>query len=239
MASIRTYRRQIESIFGHLSYEEEKEMSVVTYSAGETILTENAVDDASFFYILQGVAEGRKTSVENISRGTYYVPTKLEKGDFVGLFEALQSEPRRRNLGIYAKSDVVALKISQYQLFRWIDGNPTVIKNVFSAILSLSWRQRETITSIHIHSTHVRTAYHLRMLHAVYLRSCYEENYTGSLRILDTRQELSTAVGCSVRTIDRVVSDFREMGMIDIRKGKIYIDFAQADRLQKYIELST
>lgn len=232
MSSLSSYQGEIEAIFGHLTEDNRKEFSIVNYAAGTALMEENALDDLSFFYILSGVAEGKKVLADE---STCNVPIKIEKGDFVGLYEALHGGPKRRTLGIYAKSDVKALKITQAQLHHWIQKDPAVMTNIVIRVLSMSWKQRESLLSANIHSLHIRLAYLLRNLYHIYLRSCYEEGYTGGVRILDTRQELSAGIGCSVRTVDRIVSGYKDKGLISIRRGKIYINHAQSVAISNYI----
>ncbi len=226
---------EIEAIFGTLTEEDRETLSVIHYAAGDPLMEENTFDDSAFFYILRGVAEGKRIFTDDTNDSMCYVPIKIKKGDFVGVFEALQNGPKRREIGVFAKSDVTALKVTQAQLYRWINRDSEVLNRIVQKLLAIAWRQRDVISCTNTNSTQIRFAYQLRYLYGLYLHSCYDEGYTGSVRILDTRQDMSIATGCSVRTIDRIVSQFKTKGLISIRRGKIYINDSQQHTLTEYI----
>lgn len=239
MTEGRKYYRNIKKIFGTLPDDEIENLCIVHYAAGEPLMEENAIDDASFYYLLEGVAEGRRIMPIRSTASAYHIPVKIEKGDFVGLYEALQNEPKRRRMGIYAKSNVTALKITRNQFYRWVQRDPTIFNNLVSQILLLSWHQQDLINGTNGYGTHIRLAFHLRNLYSLYRSSCYDEEYTGPVRILDTRQEMSVAIGSSVRTVYRIIDEFKSLDFISILRGKIYINEEQIERLSDYIAVNS
>lgn len=206
------------------------------FPAGTPLMEEDSYDDSALYYILEGVAEGRSSTLSDVEEGLYYVPIKVGRGGFTGFFEAAQEKPTRRKIGIYAKTDVVALKISQGLLYRWARFKPELLLRIFSGILTGSWKQRDVVSNVSSFHSGIKLAVHLRYLYNIYLRSCYPPGYTGGVRIVDTHRELGYATGCSIRTIDRCITRLEEAECLTLRRGKIYIDAPHYEALLRFIE---
>lgn len=220
----------------HLSAEDYREMRIRRFPAGSALMEESCFDDNAVYYMLEGVGEGSCSILKDLENGLYYVPIKLEKNSFVGISEALEPTPVKRLISIFAKSDVVALKIPKAQLHRWAREKPEFLMIVFSKVLALSWKQRAVVSSCNSHGTDVKLAAHLQYLYTIYASSCYPPGYEGEVRLLDTHQEIAHAVGCSGRTVDRAINSLSKSGRITIRRGKIHIDKAQYEALLRYVE---
>lgn len=61
----------------------------------------------------------------------------------------------------------------------------------------------------------------------------FERN--GVLRLNSTRQELSDSSGLCVKTINRAVKKFEEIGWISRQGNKIFVDREQYDKIQAYV----
>ena len=220
----------------HLDREDYREMSILRFRAGSALMEESCCDDNAAYYLLDGVGEGSCSILKDLENGLYYVPIKLEKDSFVGVSETLEATPAKRAISIFAKSDVVALRIPKALFHRWAREKPDFLMIVFKKVLSLSWKQRAVVSSCNSHSTDVKLAAYLQYLYQIYSASCCPPGYTGPVRLLDTHQEIAHAVGCSGRTVDRAINSLNKSGRITIRRGKIHIDKAQYEALLRYVE---
>ncbi len=231
------YKTAYDFFSPHLSDKDFEQLSICRFPAGKLLMKEANCDDNAAYYLLEGVGEGVCSTVQDQENdGLYYVPTKLEKDSFVGFSEAIEKTLMERTISIRAKSDVTALKIPKKVIHRWGREKTEFLMVIFKKILSHSWRQRAVVSSSNSHSTDIRLALHLQYLYQIYANSCYPPGYAGSVRLLDTHQEIACAIGCSGRTVDRAITSFSKQGRITVKRGKIHLDRAQYQALWEYIE---
>ncbi|MDD6324328.1 MAG: Crp/Fnr family transcriptional regulator [Lachnospiraceae bacterium] len=59
------------------------------------------------------------------------------------------------------------------------------------------------------------------------------------LRIQFTRQEISSKLGCSIRTTNRVIASLQNDGLFTLKHGKIWISSAQSRQIQERLQTLT
>lgn len=238
MVDIKQYaqaQKLVETLPPHLV----TQLSLVHMKRDDILMTQNAMDDGAFYLILSGVCESEILPSTPMNTGVYYLPMKLEKGSFVGLREALQSQSVQRLAQISAKTDVVALKFPRSILLDLAEVCPQTLLDIWAETLASSWLRRN-ITSTHRGiSPEATLASHLLQLYQIYSGSCYKDGHDAWVKIMDTREELSLLSNCSVRTINRAISRLKEEGYLSIRGGKIYMCASQYQAMNAFVEIQS
>ncbi len=220
--------------FRQLSEDELRRFEIRQYAPKDFLIQEDRPRDMSLFLLLKGVCVADKLKLSN----DYYFSTyRVLPGEFIGLYEIISPRQMNRSISIRAKTVATALCIPGMEFMRWQTEHPELYNWVIAEVLANRYRAHTFQANTFKLTTYSAGAYYLHSLYMEYRSACYPKSYTGAVRIWDTRSEIGNALALNVRSVDRIINKFLEMGMVDIKKGKIYIDEEQAEILKNYIDL--
>ncbi len=217
------------SQFQELDQRSLQNFSIREFAPKEPIISANTMTPMDLFLILQGVCVVSKAVANH--KTWFSTPYRITPGDFVGLVEVISPVPIKRRAHVIAKTPVTAVAIPGYEVKRWQTENKNLYNNVIVKTLDTQFNNRDMLYHCASFHSSLAGAHYLHYLYEIYSKSCYPRDYDGPVRIWETHQDLGAALICNVRTIDRLVSSFQKKGLIDIRKGSIYISRAQDQML--------
>ncbi len=202
------------------------------YAPGKFLIQEDRLKDMTLFLLLKGVCVADKLKPGE----EYYFSTyRVLPGEFIGLYEIISSHQTKRSISIRAKTAVTSLCIKGSEFMSWQTEYPQLYNWVIAEVLSSRYRAHTVQVNAFKLSTYSAGAYYLYNLYTEYRNACFSQEYNGPIRIWDTRSEIGNALAINVRSVDRIIKRFAELGMIDILKGKIYIDAKQSEMLKEYV----
>ncbi len=179
---------------------------------------EEGESSSSLYFVKSGQIKGFKAHPD----GKELIISVYKVGDFFGFESILQNEP-------YAES-AVALEDSELTLISKTDflaiiyGQVDIAKS-FISLLCRKVKEKETqLLHLAYNSIRQRTAETLLKLHAV-------QPTEATLKI--AREDLAKMVGTATESVIRVLSDFKDEGLLDITNGKISIK--QSGKLEQVI----
>ncbi len=207
-------------------------MSIHSYQAGAFLIQETQITEHMLFLLLSGVCiADRLTPWEENFFSTY----RVLPGEFIGLYEVIAPRLIKRSVSVRAKTPVSALSITGTQLMRWQTQYPSIYNWIITEVLSSQYRKHTILINTIRLNTSVGGAYYLSKLYLEYRDACYPPEFHGSVKIWETHAEISNALACDIRSVDRIVHEFSRMGLIDCVKKKIHIDSKQNNLLIEYI----
>lgn len=200
----------------------------VAYERREYLIREGDFGRMDLFYIVSGVCINDLLVQLG---GNFFLARKIQPGEFIGLQEIISLTPRRRETSVIAKTPVTALRIPGKDLLRWQVDQPGFYNYVVSSVLDTHFDHRALNVNCASKDTTKAGCYYLLYLYQAYLKGCHPPGYEGPVKIWDTRQEIAQALSRDVRSVDRMLKDLREEGVITVDTGKIFIDNKQAASL--------
>ena len=222
------------SIFQGLDETILERFAIREFQPKEHIIVANTLTPLNLFLILRGVCVVSKAIINYDTWCS--TPYRITSGDFVGLIEAISPIPIKRMAYVTAKSPVVTLEIPYDEVRRWQTEEPELYNIAVIRTLDKQFNTRDILYHCSSLRAPLAGAYYFQYLYEIYQKSCYPENYRGPVRIWETHQDLSDAIVRNIRTIDRLISDFQNMGMLDIVKKSIYINHEQYLLICQYIK---
>lgn len=221
--------------FRQLNEAEQSLIDVRSYAPREFLIQEDRPKDMSLFFLLKGVCVADKLKPgQDVYFSTYHVLP----GEFIGLFEIISPKQVKRSISIRAKTAVTALRINGVEYMRWQSAHPELYNWVIAEVLSNRYRAHTLQVNAFKLNTYSAGAYYFHNLYTEYRDACYSPDYEGEVKIWDTRTEIGAALALNVRSVDRIINRFLELGMMEIRRGKIYITKKQASQLEASIDVS-
>lgn len=223
-------------IFAQLDDTALKHCSIRHYQPKSIIVSANSLSDFNLFLVLKGVCLISSTTFSTTSNSTFWcsAPYRVTPGEFFGICEIISPTVIKRQASITAKTPVTLLAIEGQEFLRWQTEYPKLYNTVIFQILNKHYSIRNMLTYYTSSSSNHAGAQYLYYLYLTYKQGCHEDSYLGPVRIWETQKEISTAIAKNVRSVERMLSTFKEQGMINISRGKLYINAAQAKLLSSY-----
>lgn len=190
------------------------------YAAGTPLITTDETCSHVFF-LLKGRLQATEEHVgETPYRFTEMVPSPVQ---VIGDFE-LFTGVNKRYITLMALEPCLFLVMPADSYLYWIKNDANAL---FLRIQSL-------MTETSSQSRHERQYLFLdnraRFLH--YLQNEVRKAGNHSCVIRDTREEMATKIGCSIRTLNRVIQSLKKEGAISIDRGKVKLNARQAELLR-------
>lgn len=164
------------------------------------------------YFVVSGKVKTQKMSID----GKELITEIYSKGDFFG-FEAILSEGRYTD---HAKAfeDSTLITIPKNDFFQLIYSNKQIAKKFIEMLSKKIVQKEEDLLVLAYSSVRQRTAESLIAIHKKFNPN-NEEDYP----IKISREELSNIIGTATETVIRVVSEFKEDGLVELKAGKIII----------------
>lgn len=157
--------------------------------------------------------------------GKEYISDIFTQGDYFGYVALLEDQPYRETAVALEPTDLLLIPKEKFLQQIFDDHQVTL---TFIRLLSQALDQKEERLLQLAYSS-------LRKRVAAALVEMYTRNASsGSQPIPVTREELAQYIGTAKESTIRILSDFRDEGLIQIRSGKIYIPDLQKLKDLKY-----
>lgn len=199
-------------------------MNTVTFATGEPLM--NTFDRCTYVYIL---LKGRLKAIEERICDTPYHFTEIMPIEIVGDYE-LFTGAKGRYVTVAAAEPSLLLAIQAGSYLSWIrqDAN------------ALFLRTRMLLQQVSAQGLSERQRFfwdnRARFLSFLTLECRKAGETSFPHRVKYNREELSSLVGCSVRTSNRIIKQLIEEGLIGSYRGKIRIEKKHYDRILEHIE---
>lgn len=150
------------------------------------------------------------------------------EGDFFG-YEAILSEGKHTD---HAKAfeDSTLITIPKKGFYQLIYNNKQIAKKFIEMLSKKVVQKEENLLKLAYSSVRQRTAETLISIHKKF-NLTNDEN--SPIKI--SREELSNIIGTATETVIRVVSEFKEEGLIELKLGKIVINsISKLEQISKW-----
>lgn len=185
-----------------------------SYPANETLISTD--DSCSHIYIL---LKGRLQAIEEQASDTDFRFTEISAIEIIGDFE-LFSQTTARVITLTTLERSLCIMISAKAYLAWIkDDSHALFIRVRMLVTQLMEQTRSDRRNFFLDN---RT----RLLQILY-NECSIAPSSADYAIRDTRTTVAARMGCSVRTVNRMVSQLCAEGYISLVRGKIRISQAQ------------
>lgn len=214
----------LNKLLGSLPYKELSKLDLVTYNPGEEILKENTVPDKVVI-----IVEGFCSVTRPVSHGYLEVIYKVEGVDIIGFTEILNGD-NAYLATVSADIRTKAIVIPRELFWSWLDSYPSfsieIIRILSSRLHKVVELQNEYLNN---------PAYNRVVRYFVNnYKACIEQSGLAlkTVEFTESRKELSYIMGLNIRTINRVLKELKDEGLIDIKSGNIYISEIQLEKLK-------
>ncbi|MBC7486907.1 MAG: response regulator [Cytophagaceae bacterium] len=165
----------------------------------------------NFIYFIN---KGKVKTYKTDKLGNEFITGLHKEGDFLGYIDLLENSSYTESAMALEEAEVCTIKRDDF--FALIYNNRD-IANKFIKMLSDSVIEREErLLKLAYQSVRKRVAEAL-----IQLQNKYKKEETANFTIAISRDDLSGLVGASKETVIRMLSDFKEEGMIEVAGSKI------------------
>lgn len=219
----------LQELFADFEDTDLKKIDVVYYASDMKIIRRNST--SNYVYLIVSGMCGVFNELDNGESICYY---KISSYDVIGLSEVLV-ENDVRNADIQTLTDVVALKIDKVDLKRFMVKYPDFYNKIMYNIIKRLHHALRNHIECRKYSAHANVVSYLINGYNLY-KKIYGENYTGDVKINETRNMISDFIGISIRSINNCIEVLKNKNLVTVKLGKIYISFEQYIKLVKYKE---
>lgn len=195
---------------------------MIRVAAGKNIMKAQEPCD-KVYILLEGIAQG----VDEQTVGRIFPFFEFRPPEIIGDFEIFAEIPCYR-ASIYAVETCRLLVIHRKQYLEWMQKD----------VNALFIRTKILMKQMADQSQQNRRYYFLQGIDRLilYLVGSYEKipDRTGC-RIRKTRNEISSELGCSLKTLNRSIKKLHDDGLIQLVSGKIYVTADQYEKLRASI----
>lgn len=198
-----------------------------TYPENHTLIS--ADDTCPYVYLL---LEGRLQAIEEHVIDEPYHFTEIKAIEIVGDFELFTSSTTRIiTLTTLEKSLFLVMSATDY--ISWIQ------KDVNALYIRAQMLIRQLVSQAQFDRRNFFLDNHTRFLY--FLSNEYHRisSGTSTVKIRYTRPEIANKLGCSVRTVNRIITELQTEGLIDLEHGKISINYNQYLSIQHVYDSSS
>lgn len=180
---------------------------------------------SAFVYILLA---GRLQALEERGSSGNDTFTEISSIEIVGDFELFTSRPKRLiTLITLEQSDFLIIPAADY--LDWIKSDTA----------ALFIRTQMLIRQLTAQNRFERQNFLLdnksRLLHFLLDQFQKRKDLSVPLKILLTRPQLSDKIGCSIRTINRIISQLQQQNLIHMNHGKIQVNQDQYNQIKQLV----
>ncbi len=173
------------------------------------------------------LCKGENRIINEFANGTIYMIEKNKPISFIGEVTLLAGN-LLSSVTIEAMTDCEIVYISLEDFDTWLDVDPKFLR-LLTEQISVKLYNSSSVRG-------ERQYYPTPYIVLKYLRkycSDKKECKNGSFLIEETRQQMSESMGVTVKTLNRVLSDFYKTELIGRKKGKISISQTQLEEIKQ------
>lgn len=191
-----------------------------TYPANHTLI--NADDSCPYVYIL---LEGRLQAIEEHAINGPYNFSEIKAIEIVGDFELFtKAATRIITLTTIEKSLFLVMAAADY--ISWIQ------KDTNALYIRTQMLIRQLVSQAQFDRRNFFLDNRTRFFHFLVNEYNQVSSRTSTVKIRYTRPEIANKLGCSVRTVNRIITELQTEGLIDLEHGKILINHNQYSSIQ-------
>jgi len=214
----------LQSFFAKCPDSFSSNIMLMTYPKNHILI--NTDDECAYVYIL---LEGRLQAIEERVINAPYSFTEISAIDIVGDFELFTKlSTRIITLTTLEKSLCLVIPASDYLAFIQNDAKALFIRTQMLI--------KELIAQTKFDRQNLFLDNRTRFLHFLYGECNRKSQDSFPILIKYTRQEIASKLGCSIRTINRIIQGLNAEGLLELKHGKIYIDISQYKTIHNYID---
>ncbi len=212
----------LESLFKGCPKRVLDSISIHSYKKNQLLI--NTSDKNHYVFIL---LKGRLQAIEEKICSKPYTFTELEAVDIVGDFE-LFAETDEYLVTLMTIEESVALRIPSTQYLNWMHSDNNAL------FLRTQMLMRQLSIQTQLQRQYLFVDNKTKFLLALRNECEKQESYPFILK--DTRESLASKVGCSVRTLNRVILSLQKENILSINHGKILINEFHHNKLESSIQ---
>lgn len=201
-----------------------RNISFRLFSANTTLISTDAL--CSSVYIL---LEGRLQAVEERLQIMNYAFTELTAFDIIGDYELFTNETTSI-ITLKTLEPVFCAVIPAKAYLNWIRNDAN----------ALFLRMQMLIHQVVDQTTFDRQNFFLnnreRFMLFLYRECVRKKTIETSTCITLTHIDIANKLGCSLRTVNRMIADFHQKNLFSLFHGKIHISFVQFEIIRKYVQ---
>lgn len=221
-------RPLLKQLFKEFQDEDLAHIELVYYAAGIPIIHKDS--SAEYVYIIVKGICGIFKELVNGEEFCYY---KISNLDVIGMSEILAEVNVSRHATIQTLTDVAAFKIKRVYVSQWMQKYPKFYNNLVRGVIN---RLHNTLIK-HVeckkYNSHANIVSYLIYSYELY-RHNYEDGYTESVKINETRDMIGNFLGISIRSINSSVEKLKNLDMINVKHGEIYMTKVQYENMIEY-----
>jgi CRP-like cAMP-binding protein len=183
----------------------------ISFKKKQVLFTEGELPDCLYF-LVSGKVKVYKTD----KNGNEYITTVCSDGEYIGYSNLLEGTVYSTSAQAMEDSQVCTIRKEDFLFLLYHNHD---VANQFIKMLSADVIQQEArMLNLAYHSVRKRVAQALLLF-----QSKYPLDRIESMEMFVTREDLSNLVGASKETVIRVLSDFKDEGLIRTTKNSITI----------------
>jgi len=184
--------------------------------AGEKIIEQG--DNIHNFYV---VLEGSIKVYYTATSGKSHIQNILEKGDIFGELEVLQEKPSICNVEAINASEILVIPRSAYRM--WLEKDFQFSLFINELICNKFYLKTKKISEDILYPLSFRLVNHILFLHEKHDSDVFEVS----------KSLIADELATSVRSLNRLIMDLNQRGLIDYEKNKLRILDYQGLRMEK------
>lgn len=201
-------------------------IKIKTYKTQDVII-EHCEESYYTYIILEGIC----CSSQDMKNGTRFILRKATVGDVVG-FMNVYGKNRDFSAQILARTKVIAARLPRTLMQACFGTYPDFSTTMSYRVIDRLQSFLSLISECNNYPSYLSLITYLEYNYLFYLRS-YPDQFTGPVRIMESRQNISDFLGIDVRSVQRLLARIKEEQLVTIPSRSIYINQAQYQALRK------
>lgn len=187
-------------------YEILKNISIKEYKKGEFLL-EQGNKQESFYIIVEGIFDIYTVS----ESGKKYLIQTCTKGDYIGELEIFENKPYVSN--VKARDNSKLIEIKRNYFLKWIGIDRNFSQYLMRTLCKSTYALCENTSN--------NTLYTLKQRMCEYLIDSINKSHESYIKI--KTDKLGDKMGVTQRSINRVLKQLKEKGVIDIKNSNVIV----------------
>lgn len=203
--------KKIYSIFKNCPYEILRSVQLKKYPEGKFVLEQGEIYN-TFYILVEGYAD---VFVESEQGKKYYIST-YDKGRFIGELEMFEQKPYMCR--IESRGEVTTLELARDRYLRWLECDYNFSQYILRILCSGTYSSMQKMG--------INTLYSLKSRICQFLIE--NADGKGILRMPLSAELLSERMAVTSRSVNRVLKELRDKGILEINKTNVVIkDYQQ------------
>lgn len=216
-------REYMQALFRNCTEEVRYYMTLVEIDSDTTFIT--AGEKCTHIYI---IISGKVTGIEWPMREKAYPFKDSGPGDFFGEIECFAGMERYR-ISIETSTKCKVLSIPAVYYMKWM------AMDVEALFMRTQTNMKRLLTQTAEARKYLfMDAKDRLMVHLI--RKYEQRKHLKALELKQTRSQIAEEIGFSVKTLDRSIRKLEQMGLIEVKKGKVWIPETGYREMKEYID---